>query len=140
MKKKVSTKAAASSDTIAKRKTVAKKSVAATEASPSPPAAKAAPKTMKKKIPSDDPTPARIIVHCDAGWGNTLHIRGEGEGLSWTAGIPLACVGDTEWTWTAPITAPILFKILINDSIWSAGENFALTPGELLTITPGFSH
>ena len=109
-----------------------------TVTAPSPaPAAKAtaAPKRSAKKTAS---APAQVIVRHDAGWGNSLHLRGEGAGLSWETGQPLACTGPTEWVWNTAIDSPILFKVLLNDAAWAAGENLVLMPGETITVTPAF--
>src|SRR5579872_5239985 len=36
--------------------------------------------------------PVTIEAKIDVGFGNTLYLRGEGPGLSWTQGVPLTCV------------------------------------------------
>lgn len=99
--------------------------------------ATAAPAVKKaaKPVPSE---PAKVIVRHNAGWGNSLHLRGEGAGLSWETGVPLICTGDAEWTWVAPLAAPVAFKLLLNDTIWALGDNLVIVPGETITITPAF--
>lgn len=93
------------------------------------------PARLKLTVPK---TPATVIVHYDAGWGNTLHLRGEGPGLSWDTGKPLCCVQSGEWVWVAPTVGTIVFKVLHNDKAWSLGENFVAGPGETVTVTPVF--
>lgn len=84
-------------------------------------------------------TKAKVQVTYDVGWGNTLFIRGEGCGLNWDKGIPLkydekkAC-----WHWECKAETPIEFKLLINDEIWSEGDNFVLNPGKTKKIKPSF--
>ena len=65
--------------------------------------------------------PATVVVRYDAGWGNALHLRGEGPGLSWDTGTPMCCVNGTEWVWVAPAAGTVVFKVLHNDSAWSLG-------------------
>lgn len=108
--------------------TIAKKSAIAT-----PPA-----RTSAAKPGSKPGTPVTIVVRHDAGWGNHLHLRGEGPGLSWDCGAPLCCVHDSEWVWVAPASGPVTFKVLHNDSRWASGENITVNSGETLTLRPVF--
>ena len=73
------------------------------------------------------------------GFGNALFIRGEGGGLSWERGAPLQCVGPSMWTWTSdkPIQS-LTFKLLINDEVWSQGENWNVRGGERIDVRPVF--
>ena len=105
----------------------------AAPAKASAPAKAAAPKKGAKLE-----SPATIIVRHDAGWGNHLHLRGEGPGLSWDAGVPLCCVHGDEWVWVAPASGPVTFKVLHNDTRWATGENLTVLPGETVTIRPVF--
>lgn len=98
-------------------------------------AATALPAQAKTKTP---PAPATIVVHHDAGWGNTLHLRGEGPGLSWDSGKLMCCVQSGEWVWVAPAAGTVCFKILLNDTTWSLGENLVAGPGETITVNPVF--
>lgn len=99
-------------------------------------AAEAKPATVAKSRARSGP--ATIVVRYDAGWGNTLHLRGEGPGLSWDIGAPLCCVKDSEWVWVAPAAGTVVFKVLHNDNAWSLGENIIAGPGETVTISPSF--
>lgn len=72
------------------------------------------------------------------GFGNSLYLRGEGQGLSWNQGIPLACVGSLTWKWSGPAAEKLKFKLLLNDSIWSKGEDLVVGPGEKVEVAPAF--
>lgn len=75
----------------------------------------------------------------DVGFGNHLYIRGDGAGLSWDVGQPMACLGAQEWQWTtSSAVRPVPFKVLVNDQIWSVGDDYIATPGEITVVEPGF--
>lgn len=79
-----------------------------------------------------------ISAKIDVGFGNKLFIRGEGPGLSWDKGLPMECAADDVWTITIPgVSSPIVFKVLVNDTAWSLGENYRADPGQSVTIAPG---
>jgi hypothetical protein len=43
--------------------------------------------------------------------------------------------------WTAAIndaTKPVVFKFLVNDLTWCAGEDCVIAPGQSVTLTPDF--
>jgi hypothetical protein len=87
------------------------------------------------------PTPlvTTITALIDVGYGNTLFIRGEGPGLTWEKGIPLDILADDKWAITLPESVrPVIFKFLLNDVSWSAGEDFTVAPGTSITVTPVF--
>jgi hypothetical protein len=85
------------------------------------------------------PVVTTITARIDIGFGNALHVRGEGPGLSWHKGVPLQCVSDDEWTITLPETArPVVFKFLVNDLTWSAGPDYLVAPGSALVLEPTF--
>jgi hypothetical protein len=103
--------------------------------------APAAKKVAKKKATTKSSTATTIAIRAliDVGFGNHLHIRGEGAGLSWDAGQPMACLGCSEWQWTSnDAIRPIPFKVLINDHIWSVGNDYIAVPGEITVIEPAF--
>jgi hypothetical protein len=112
------------------------------------PAAKKQPAASRKPAPASPPAikpgkaaPAVTIItaRIDIGFGNTLHLRGEGPGLSWDKGVPLRCVADDEWTLTLPESArPVVFKFLVNDLTWSAGPDYVAAPGRALVLAPVF--
>ena len=82
--------------------------------------------------------PVTIEAKIDVGFGNTLYLRGEGLGLSWTQGVPLTCVDGKTWKWTGETMEQLKFKLLINDKVWSQGEDLVATPGQRVEISPAF--
>jgi hypothetical protein len=82
--------------------------------------------------------PVTIEAKIDVGFGNTLYLRGEGLGLSWTQGVPLTCVDGKTWKWTGETKEQMKFKLLINDQVWSQGEDLVATPGQKVEISPAF--
>jgi hypothetical protein len=80
-----------------------------------------------------------IAAAIDVGFGNTLYLRGEGPGLSWERGIPLNCVTDEKWAITlAESSSPVVFKFLLNDETWCAGDDYTLASGQSGTYKPEF--
>jgi len=116
---------------------------------PSPPAA--APSSnaplQSKPIKIASPSGKRktqplTTVHAriDVGFGNSLYIRGQGDGLSWDKGTPLECVDATKWVWsTKSAEGTIEFKLLLNDQVWAQGEKMSVAAGESMEATPVFS-
>jgi hypothetical protein len=82
--------------------------------------------------------PVTIEAKIDVGFGNTLYLRGEGLGLSWSQGIPLTCVDGKTWKWTGESKEQLKFKLLINDQVWSQGDDIVATPGQKVEISPAF--
>lgn len=100
---------------------------------------KSAPEPVAK-TPKPDASPTKIDAKIDVGFGNALFIRGQGAGLSWDKGQPLACLDGITWRWTSASPAePVEFKLLLNDQIWAAGENLKVQPGQELQIVPSFA-
>jgi hypothetical protein len=79
-----------------------------------------------------------IEAKIDVGFGNQLFLRGQGSGLSWDRGIPLECVDSKTWRLTFPAEEKLLFKLLLNDTVWAQGEDVVVTPGQRVEITPAF--
>jgi hypothetical protein len=79
-----------------------------------------------------------IEASIDVGFGNALYLRGQGPGLSWDSGIRLTCVDDSTWRWTGMSSEKLTFKLLLNDSVWSQGEDLVVTPGAKLKVAPVF--
>lgn len=145
-----------------KKSEAAKAAKSATPAQPAPsPATKekrptkskaasatAAPTIDREPAPAAAPsvkrfTPIAITTtvgaQIDVGFGNTLYLRGEGPGLSWEKGVPLDCVADDKWAISfAETSAPVVFKFLINDRTWCAGDDYIAQPGSTLIVTPAF--
>ncbi|NDC74034.1 hypothetical protein EBZ70_01795 [bacterium] len=85
------------------------------------------------------PAVTTIVAAVDVGFGNVLTLRGEGAGLSWDTGLALACTAADRWTIKLPAAAtPLVFKFLINDSVWSVGENFTIAAGADAVFSPVF--
>ncbi len=83
--------------------------------------------------------PTQIVAQVDIGFGNQLFVRGEGAGLSWEKGLPMANVAADRWQVTLQAaTAPIVFKFLINDVTWSVGDDHMAAPGSTVTLVPLF--
>ena len=82
--------------------------------------------------------PVTIEAKIDVGFGNTLYLRGEGVGLSWNQGVPLTCVDGKTWKWTGESKEQLKFKLLLNDQVWSQGEDLVATPGQKVEISPAF--
>jgi hypothetical protein len=82
--------------------------------------------------------PVTIEAKIDVGFGNTLFLRGEGRGLSWSKGVPLTCVDGNTWKWTGDAGEQLKFKLLLNDQVWSQGEDLIAKPGQKLEIAPAF--
>lgn len=82
--------------------------------------------------------PVTIEAKIDVGFGNSLYLRGEGIGLSWNQGVPLTCVDGNTWKWTGETKQQLKFKLLLNDQVWSQGEDLIATPGQKVEISPAF--
>ena len=113
-------------------------------------APKAAPKPVKAtkaavkpaapaKKNTGEPPVTFISAQIDIGFGNHLFLRGSGPGLSWDKGVAMDCVGTGLWTASVKnASAPVTFKVLVNDLSWSTGDDFVVAPGQSVTITPSF--
>jgi hypothetical protein len=89
--------------------------------------------------PAPPPKPVTTIeAKIDVGFGNHLFVRGQGAGLSWDHGTPLTCVDGQTWRWTAEASDALKFKLLINDTVWAAGEDLVATPGKRVQVVPAF--
>lgn len=135
-------------------KTSAKKQAAPTKKGPAEkaPAKKvAAQKTPAKKVAKKQAAPAKkgpaakaakttIIARVDVGFGNSLYIRGEGASLSWDKGVQLDNVSPYEWVFTTTkAKGDVNFKFLINDEIWSEGDDLSVAPGGTSISSPVFA-
>jgi hypothetical protein len=85
------------------------------------------------------PPPTRIVALVDIGFGNSLFVRGEGDGLSWLKGVPLTCVAAANWVWTTEVSQQqVTFKLLLNDDVWSQGDNWVVQGGQSIAVVPSF--
>ena len=68
-----------------------------------------------------------------------MFIRGLGGGLDWNAGVPMQCVGEDEWLWEQAVAkGNVTFKVLVNDSVWSDGEDSVVAAGDTIICHPNF--
>lgn len=108
---------------------------AAAKDSPSPPAAvkrSSGGSGSRKK-------PTTVVAQVDVGFGNRLFIRGDGPGLSWDRGTLMECVEADRWEWSSEKVAKIFAcKLVLNDELWSQGENIEVLPGEVKVTRPEF--
>ena len=98
-------------------------------------------KVVVKKTAAAKPAVTKTVITAkiDVGFGNALHLRGDGPGLSWDSGVPLDCVSDSEWSITlSGATSPVVFKFMINDLNWSTGEDFVVEAGSSVVLEPSF--
>lgn len=94
---------------------------------------------MRELKPATVAKPVTTIeAKIDVGFGNELFVRGEGAGLSWEHGTPLKCVDPQTWQLSVEARDPLKFKLLLNDSVWMAGEDLVAPPGKRVEITPAF--
>jgi hypothetical protein len=100
---------------------------------------RAAARSSADKVETEPAPRTRVAARIDVGFGNALFIRGQGAGLSWDRGLPLQCVESAIWIWTAHnCEEPVTFKLLINDQLWSRGENLRADPGAPAHVVPEF--
>jgi len=115
-----------------------------------------APASLKSELPmpgpadqaanqSSEPTPAvsetttEIAARIDVGMGNALFIRGQGDGLSWDKGTPLECKDASTWVWSSrQASDQLVFKLLLNDTVWAKGEDLVVEAGRRVEVVPGF--
>jgi hypothetical protein len=80
-----------------------------------------------------------IIATVDIGFGNSLFVRGDEPFLHWAKGTALGNIAGDKWEIVlTAIDRPFQFKFLVNDSGWSTGENYTVSPGDTVTISPSF--
>ena len=102
------------------------------------PAKKSAP-AKKQSTVTAAPAATSISAKVDIGFGNHLYLRGDGPGLSWDKGQAMECSSNLMWTATfIGATAPVIFKVLVNDISWCTGKDYVVEPGQSVTITPTF--
>jgi hypothetical protein len=136
--KKVATKKVAiKTATVAVKKTAIKVAAVKKANLPKPAAVK---KPAVRKVASKKPTSATALVaKVDAGFGNTVYIRGDGPGMSWEQGVVLENISATEWKWSnSSVKTAFECKLLLNDELWASGENITVLPGATLVVEPAF--
>lgn len=123
----------------------AAKPAAKKKAAAAAPVAPAAPTpVVAAPVPAVKPVATKAVVtiitaQIDIGFGNALYLRGEGAGLSWDKGTLMTCVSDNQWQLTlGESSRPVIFKFLVNDLSWSAGEDYTVVAGSSVTLIPTF--
>jgi hypothetical protein len=92
---------------------------------------------MKLQIPCDPLTLVEAKV--EVRLGNAIYIRGQGDGLSWDKGQPLIPGFGGRWIWkTSKAKGKVLFKLLLNDTIWAKGEKIGVEAGKMIEVVPVF--
>jgi hypothetical protein len=109
---------------------------------PAPKTTKIVRKT-KAVVPAAEVVPTAVVTtisaNIDVGFGNALFLRGEGAGLSWEKGLRMECTAGDRWQLTlGDSSRPFVFKFLINDEVWSTGDDYTVAPGASATFTPSF--
>lgn len=87
------------------------------------------------------PTEQTTIIQAktDVGFGNSLFVRGQGDGLSWDKGLPLSCIDGSAWVWsTRQAKGKVVFKLLLNDQVWAKGEDVVVEAGRKIEVVPVF--
>jgi len=80
-----------------------------------------------------------VEAQVQVGPNDSLYIRGQGSGLRWDVGQPMTWVEPAKWVWCTRGGDPgTEFKVLLNDEVWSVGENSVLRPGDIVSIRPQF--
>jgi len=98
-----------------------------------------APKSTSVAKKSTTEALTTIDVKIDVGFGNAVFLRGQGSGLTWEHGVPLACVDGCTWRWSQKVADPVTFKVLLNDQVWCAGSDFVVAPGQKVEVSPCFA-
>lgn len=137
--KKVVTKKVPAKKAVTKKAPAKKASVKKAPVKKKAPAKKVAKKVVKKTA-AKKLTMTRIIARVDVGFGNQLYIRGENGGLDWERGILMENISPYEWSFTTHYPAKqIEFKFLINDELWSEGNNLKIAAGKESISSPTFA-
>jgi hypothetical protein len=85
------------------------------------------------------PVVTTITARINIGFGNTLHLRGEGPGLSWDRGVPMECIAADLWRLNLGESARgYTFKVLVNDLTWNSGPDYTVASGGVVNLTPTF--
>jgi hypothetical protein len=80
-----------------------------------------------------------IVAKVDVGFGNSVYVRGDEPFLKWSKGTELGSIADDKWEIVLTgIDKPFEFKFLVNDTSWSTGENYTVSPGDTVSVTPSF--
>jgi len=106
-----------------------------------PTKASAAKPTKKRAKPAGRSGPTPIRVHYNVGMGNRITVRGDADPFRWDRGVDAQNSAADVWEFQleqVPAGATFQFKPLINDTTYSAGDNYVGTGGQTLDIFPAF--
>jgi len=113
-----------------------------------PSVSKAKPPSVSKAKPGKSRAKAKeqlaltpIRVHYNVGLGNRITARGDTDPFRWDLGLEAQNAEADVWEIRlerVPAGQTFQFKPLINDTTYSAGENYVGTGGQTLDIYPAF--
>jgi hypothetical protein len=106
-----------------------------------PPSVTSTKPTKRRAKPKGRSEPTPIRVHYDVGMGNRITVRGDIDPLRWDCGVDAQSAAADVWEFQlerVPAGATFQFKPLINDAIYSTGDNYVGTGGQTLDIYPAF--
>jgi predicted alpha/beta superfamily hydrolase len=89
-------------------------------------------------------TPSTIIrVHYDSGFGQSIALRGDGDGLSWTEDAVMEWTPGNIWvyesqSWTEPVRFKPVFVEADGSVSWAAGSDWVVGPEQELEVYPFF--
>lgn len=96
---------------------------------------------------ADYSIPKRIVttirVHHNVGFENQIYLRGSAYPLTWNFGRSMLNISPDVWIYETERIGKgekFTFKPLINDRIWSIGENYTVVGGETIDIYIRSSH
>jgi len=93
--------------------------------------------TPNVHLPRDPLTVVEAKINVEQ--GNALYIRGQGKGLSWDKGQLLSRGFGGTWIWTtSKAKGKLLFKLLLNDKVWSKGDQLTVEAGKMIEVAPAF--
>ena len=82
-----------------------------------------------------------IRVHFNVGMGNRITVSGDTDPFRWDGGIEARNTAADVWEFQLeriPVGQTFQFKPLINDTIYSTGDNYVGKVGQDLDIYPAF--
>lgn len=87
------------------------------------------------------PTLTTVRIHYNAGYGNTIWVRGDTYPFWWDKGRAARWTPGDVWVWETERLSPgqtVQVKPLVNDYTWSVGNNYIITGGTTVDIYPVF--
>ena len=97
------------------------------------------PKSSRMKMLTPPDALTVVEANVDVGPGNSLYIRGCGDGLRWDCGQRLNRGFGGAWIWTtSKAKGTVRFRILLNDNVWAKGKEVTVKAGKLIEVAPVF--